>query len=78
MILSQVSLLQIILEVWTRLRMTLLDSEDCSESNLHIAPVIVATRITSQVIVTWNVVLKAPLYYCEETVMILVLMLLHI
>ena len=53
--------------------MTLLDSGDCSESNLHIAPVTVATYIKSQVTVTLNRVLKAPLYYCEETVMTLVL-----
>jgi len=65
--------LQIILEVWTRSSVTLLDSGNCSESNLHIAPVIVATYIKSQVIVTMNCVLKAPLHYCEETVMTLVL-----
>jgi riboflavin transporter FmnP len=46
--------------------MTVLDSDDYSESDLHIAPVIVATCIKSQVIVTLNFVLKAPLYYCEE------------
>lgn len=62
-------LLQIILEVWTKLSMTLLDSDNCSESNLNNAPVVVATCIKSEVIVTLNCVLKAPLYYCEETVM---------
>jgi hypothetical protein len=76
--------LQIILELRLRCRlsMTLLDSKDCSESNLHIAPVIVTicfTCFTSQVIVTWNGVLRAPLYYCEETVMTLVFVMpLHI
>jgi len=53
--------------------MTLLDSDDCSESNLHIAPVLVATCVKYQVIVTSNFVLKAPLYYCKETFMTLLL-----